>query len=69
MIRFDVRVREKMSLQVAPLIETSGADRTLVRRLLHVQDLVHRQSATLAEALAAFGALERFLLAVDVPAT
>jgi len=31
MIRFDVRVREKMSLQVAPLIETSGTDRTLVR--------------------------------------
>jgi hypothetical protein len=62
-------VSEKVRLQVAPLIETSVADRTLVRRFLHVQDLVYRQSATLAEAFAAFGALERFLLAVDVPAT
>jgi len=66
-VRFVIRVREKMSLQVAPLIETSGTDRTLVRRLLHVQDLVHRQSATLAEALAAFATFEGLLLTMNIP--
>lgn len=57
-----------MSLEIAPLIKASGADRALVRRLLHVQDLVNGQGPALAESLAAFGALERLLLAVDVPA-
>lgn len=69
MIWLDVRVREEMSLQVAPLIETPGADGTLVRRLLHVQDLVDRQGPALTKSLAALGALERLLLAVDVPGT
>lgn len=61
-------MRQEVRLQVAPLVEASAAGRTLVRRLFHVQDAVHGQGAALAEALAAVGALERFLLAVDVPA-
>lgn len=69
MVRLDVRVREKVCLQVAPLIETPGADRTLVRRFLHVQDLVDSQGPALAESLAALRAFERLFLAVDVPAT
>lgn len=36
MVRFDVRVREKVGLQVAPLVETSGAYGTLMGRFLHV---------------------------------
>lgn len=69
MIRLNVRVREKMSLEVAPLIEAPGADGTLVRRFLHVQNLVDSQRPALTESLAALGALERFLLAVDIPIT
>lgn len=59
-------MREEVRLQIAPLIEATSADHTLVRRLLHMQDLVHRQRSALAEALAALGALERLLLAVYV---
>lgn len=67
-IGLDVRVREKMSLQVAALIETPRADRALVRRLLHVQNLVNSQGPALAKSFAALGAFERFLFAVNVPA-
>lgn len=55
-----------MCLQVGPLVETATAHGTLVRRLLHVQNLVHGQGARLAEALAALGALEWLLFRVDV---
>lgn len=34
-------MREKVGLQVTPLVEASGADRTLVGGLLHMEDLVH----------------------------
>ena len=68
-VRLDVRVREKVGLQVAPLVETPGAHGTLVRRLLHVEDLVHREGPALAESFAALRAFERLLLAVDVPGT
>lgn len=67
MIRLDVRVREKMGLEVAPLIEAPGADGALVRRFLHVQNLVDSQRPALTESLAALGALERFLFTVDIP--
>lgn len=66
-VGLDVRVRQEMCLQVAPLIEAPGADGTLVRRLLHVEDLVHRQGPALAESFSAFRAFERLFLAVDVP--
>lgn len=56
-----------MSLEVAALIEAARADRTLVRGLLHVQDLVNGQGAALAKTLAAFVAFEGLLLTVDVP--
>lgn len=62
-------MRKKVRLQVTPLIEASSADRTFVRRLLHVQDPVHRQGPALAESFAAVVALERLLLAVYVPAS
>lgn len=62
-----VRVRQKMSLQVTPLVEAPGANRTLVRRLLHVQDLVYGQSPALAESFSTFAAFKWLLFAVDVP--
>lgn len=68
LVWFVIGVREQVSLEVAALIETPRADGTLVRRLLHVQDLVHRQRATLAESLAALAAFEGFFLAVNVAA-
>jgi len=64
-----VGVGEQVCLEVGALVETAAANRTLVRGLLHVQDLVHGQSARLAEPLATLSALERLLLRVDVPAT
>lgn len=67
MIRLNVRVSEKMGLEVAPLIEAPGADGALVRRFLHVQNLVDSQRPALTESLAALGALERFLFAVNIP--
>lgn len=66
-VRLVIRVREEVGLEVAALVETPGTDRTLVRGLLHVQDLVDRESTALAEAFAALAALEGFLLAVNVP--
>jgi len=68
MIRLNIRMRKKMSLQVAPLIKTSGANGTLMRRLLHVQNFVDSQCPALTESFAAFGTLKRFLLAVYIPA-
>lgn len=68
MIRLNIRVRKKMSLQIASLIKTPGADGTLVRRLLHVQNFVNSQCPALAKSFAALGALKRFLLAVYIPA-
>ena len=67
LVRFVVRVRQKVRLQVRPLVEAPAADGALVRRLLHVQNFVHGQSSGLAEAFAALAALERLLLRVDVP--
>lgn len=60
------RVRQKMRLQIAPLIKAAIANRTFVRRLLHVQNLVNRQRPALTKSLAAIGAFERLLLAVYV---
>lgn len=56
-----------MGLQIRALIEGAIAHGTLVRRLLHVQNLVHGQGARLAKAFAALGALEGLLLGVNVP--
>ena len=64
-----VGVGEQVGLEVGALVETAAAHRTLVRGLLHVQDLVHGQSPRLTEPLATLSALERLLLRVDVPAT
>ena len=59
-------MREKVRFQVASLVKASRADRTLVRRLLHVEDLVNGQSPALAKSFPALAALERCLFAVDV---
>jgi len=67
MIRLDIRVCEKMSLQIAPLIKTPGTDGTFVRRFLHMQNFVNSQCPALAKSFAAFSAFKRFLLAVYIP--
>jgi len=58
-----------MRLEIATLVEAALAHRTLVRRLLQVQYLVHCQRARLTEAFATFRALERFLLGMNIPGT
>lgn len=68
MIRLNVRVREEVSLQIAPLIETPGTNGTFVRRLLHMQNFVYCQGPALAKSFATLAALERLLFAVDVSA-
>lgn len=65
-IRFDVGVCQKMSLQVAPLVEGSATGGTLVRTVLHVQDSVHSQRTGLAEAFSALPAFEWFFFRVYV---
>jgi hypothetical protein len=62
LVGFVVRVREQVRLEIRALVEGARAHRTLVRTLLHVQDLVHGQGARLAEPFAAFCALEWLLL-------
>lgn len=69
LVRLVIRVGEKVGLEVAALVEASRAHRAFVGRLLHVEDLVHGQCTALAETLAALAALERLLLAVNIPAT
>ena len=56
-----------MSLQVAPLVEASLADWTLVRAFLHMQDLVDSQGPRLTEALPTFGTLKWFLFRMNIP--
>lgn len=67
-VRFDVGVRQQVRLQVGPLVKAPAAHRTLVRRFLQVQDLMHGQRARLTEPFAALQTFERFLLGVYVPA-
>jgi len=67
-VRLDVGVGEQVGLQIGTLVEGAIAHGALVRRLLHVQDLVDSQSAGLTESLAALRALEGLLLGVDISA-
>lgn len=67
-VRLDVGVREQVRFEIRALVEAAAAHRTLVGRLLHVQDLVHGQRSRLAESFSAFQTFERFLLRVDVSA-
>lgn len=67
LVRLVIGVRQQVRLQVGPLVEAAIAHGTLVRRLLHVQNLVHGQSARLAESLAALEAFEWLLFRVNVP--
>lgn len=61
-----IGVGEKVRFQIGALIEAATADVALVRRFVHVQDLVNGKRARLTESLAAFGAFEWFLLGVYV---
>jgi len=65
-VRLDIGVGEQVGLQIGSLVEGAIAHWALMRRLLHMQDLVDSQSSGLTESLAAFGALEGLLLGVDV---
>lgn len=67
MIWFNVGVGEQMGLQIGSLVEAPVADRTFVRGLFHVQDLMNGQSARLAEPFTTLQALEWLFLRVDVP--
>ena len=67
-VGLDVRVRQQMRLQIGALVEGTAARRALVRRVVHMKNAVHGQSARLAEAFAAVLTLERLLLGVDVSA-
>ena len=61
-VRLDVGVGEEVGLQIGPLVEGPAAGGTLVWRVVHVEDAVDGEGARLAEALAAFSALEGLLL-------
>ena len=62
-----VRMGQQVGLQVAPLVEAALAHGTLVRALLHVQDLVDGQGPRLAEPFSAVGAFERLLFRMNIP--
>lgn len=55
-----------MRFQIGALVEAAIAHLALVRRLLQVERFVDGQCARLAEAFAAFGALEWFFLRMNV---
>jgi hypothetical protein len=63
----EVGVGEEVGLQVGALVEGPRADGTLVRGLVHVQDLVHCQRPRLTKSLPTFRTFERLLLTVNVP--
>lgn len=69
LVGFVVGVREQMRLEVTALVETALAHRTLVRRFFQVEDFVYGQRSRLTESFAAFRALERFLLGMNIPET
>lgn len=58
---------QQVGFQVASLVEAPCTDWAFVGRFLHVENFVNSQRTTLAKTLAAFVALERLFLAVDVP--
>lgn len=69
LIGFVICMRQEMRFQIGPLVEAATTDRTFVRRLLKVEDLVYCQGSGLTEAFATLSALEWFLLRMDVPGT
>ena len=60
-VGFMIGVREQMGLQIGPLVEASHANWTLMRRFVHVKNLVYCQSAGLTKSLAANFAFEWFV--------
>jgi len=61
-----ISVSQQVGLQVGSLIETSLADGALVRRLLHVENLVNCQSPRLTKTFPAVRTLERLFFRVNV---
>lgn len=68
-VRFMVGMGKQVRFQIGSLVERPGADLAFVRRLFHMEDLVHGQSPGLAESFAALVAFERFFLRMDVSVT
>ena len=66
LVGFVISVGKKMSFEIWSLIEASLAHLALVRRLLHVKDLMNGQCSRLTESLPTFCADERLLLGVNV---
>lgn len=66
-VRFDVRVSQEMSLEVAALVEGSAAGWTFVRTVFHVKDAVNGECAGLAETFTTFAAFEGLFLRMNVP--
>lgn len=63
----EVGMGEEVGLQVGTLIEGPRADRTLMRGLVHVKDLMHCQRPRLTKSLTTFSTFEWLLLTVNVP--
>lgn len=68
-VRFMIGMGKQVGFQVGSLVERPGADLAFVRRLFHMEDLVHGQGPGLAESFAALVAFERFFLRMDVSVT
>ena len=67
-IRFHVRMRQEMCLQIGALVKSTGTNGTFMGGLFHVKDLVNCECPRLTESLATLGTFEWLLLAMDVPA-
>ena len=66
LVRFEVGVREEVSLEIGSLIEAARTDGAFVRRLFQMQNPVDGQRSRLAKAFAAIATFKRLLLRVDV---
>ena len=66
LVRFQIGVRQQMSLQIGTLVETARANGTLVRRFFQVQNPVHGQRSRLAKAFAAITAFEWLLFRMNI---
>lgn len=61
-----VGVRQEVHLEAGPLVERLATGRTLVRRGVHVEDLVNREGPRLTEAFPTIRTLERFVFGMNV---
>ena len=66
LLGFDVGVSEQVGLEIGPLVETSLTDRTAMRRLFKMENLVDSQCSVLTKPFAAIITLEGFLFRMDI---